>query len=72
MSTLDNQLVVALPNTTTLAAARDIAESIEKATNRSVLVVTHNVEFLLAVEVEDQEEAGQLVDRIVGATEDVQ
>ena len=54
---IDSYVVVSVPETTTEGAANIVKAKIQAATNRPVLVVTHNIEFMRLRELDHKETA---------------
>jgi len=61
---IDDWLVASVPETTSAASAKMTQDRIQAATNRPVLIITHNIEFMRAVKLTPAEAA-----KVIGRAE---
>lgn len=57
---LEDCLLISVPLSTTVRAAQQLREQVEAATKRTVLIYTHNVEFLKVTKLSPREGAALL------------
>lgn len=70
VQSLENLLVVSVPETTSARAAVNVRDQLSEATGRDVVVVSHNIELLYIERVEDDEAdevLGERLDTTAGA-----
>jgi len=66
---LENHIIISVPPTMSERSVRDLLEGLKTTVNRSVIIVTHNVQFLRAEKISFKE-AKSITKQVVESAED--